>query len=49
MRLADDAALRERLRAAGYETALRHGEPAFNSAAVAELARAADRVGAART
>lgn len=41
--LAGDEQLRERLRRAGYETATRHTEEAFNRAALAEMLAAAGR------
>jgi glycosyltransferase involved in cell wall biosynthesis len=43
--LAGDAELRERLRRGGYATAARHGEDAFNAAALAEMLAAAGRSG----
>jgi glycosyltransferase involved in cell wall biosynthesis len=43
--LADDAVLRQRLRAGGRATAERHGEDAFNAAALAEILTAAGRSG----
>jgi glycosyltransferase involved in cell wall biosynthesis len=43
--LAGDAALRERLRQQGYETAARHGEDAFNAGALAEMLAAGGRSG----
>jgi glycosyltransferase involved in cell wall biosynthesis len=42
-RLADDAALRDRLREGGYRTAAEHDEDGFNRGAVEELVRAAAR------
>jgi glycosyltransferase involved in cell wall biosynthesis len=41
--LATDTGLRERLRRAGHDTAVRHGEDAFNGAALAEMLAAAGR------
>lgn len=43
--LADDRALRERLREGGYETAARHSEDGFNCRAAAEILEAASRPG----
>jgi glycosyltransferase involved in cell wall biosynthesis len=40
--LAADPHLRGRIRAAGYETAVSHGEAAFNRAALQEMLAAAD-------
>ncbi|HWF34627.1 MAG TPA: glycosyltransferase [Solirubrobacteraceae bacterium] len=42
--LAEDAALRERLRGQGYETAARHGEDAFNRSALTAMLAAAGRL-----